>query len=355
MPSSLPSGLNAGFVGSMLEQYLENPEAVDPAWRALFEDADDDVLTTLPGLARLVRARPAGDGNGAPAAVPAPAALEPAVEEQAVEEPAAEPPPPLPVEPAPVAAAVDEELVAAVASAMALVDAIRTHGHLAARLDPLGSEPLGDPALDEAQLAVPLTPELQERIPASFLGVHVEGETLAELLPRLRDVYCGPIAYEIEHISDHAERVWLSRAIESGRFRQPLPPGERRALLERLAQVEAFETYLRRAFLGHKQFSIEGLDALVPMLDEAIELAAHGGAHEVVIGIAHRGRLNVLAHTVGRSYASILREFEGERTVDALTWLPPGPPQQPTKGTAAGLAWLSWGRCRNKASSRGGR
>ena len=82
-------------------------------------------------------------------------------------------------------------------------------------------------------------------------------------------------------------------------------------LLERLSQVEAFETYLRRAFLGQKQFSIEGLDALVPMLDEAVELAAAAGAHEVVIGIAHRGRLNVLAHTVGRDYASLLREFEG--------------------------------------------
>jgi len=226
--SPLPSGLNAGFVGGLLEQYLENPEAVDPAWRALFEHADDDVLTTLPGLARLVRARPAEDGNGAPAAVLAPPAPEPAVEEQPVEEPTVEVPPAPPVEPAPIPAAVDVELVAAVASAMALVDAIRTHGHLAARLDPLGSEPLGDPALDEAQLAQPLTPELQERIPALLLGVHVEGETLAELLPRLREVYCGPIAYEIEHISDHAERVWLRRAIESGRFRQPLPSNERR-------------------------------------------------------------------------------------------------------------------------------
>jgi 2-oxoglutarate dehydrogenase E1 component len=91
-----------------------------------------------------------------------------------------------------------------------------------------------------------------------------------------------------------------------------------------ISQVEAFETYLRRAFLGQKQFSLAGLDALVPMLDEAIELGAEGGAHEIVIGIAHRGRLNVLAHTVGRDYASILREFEGERTIDALVSDPEG-------------------------------
>jgi 2-oxoglutarate dehydrogenase E1 component len=207
---------------------------------------------------------------------------------------------------------------------MALVKAYRMHGHLNAHLDPLGSEPMGDPALDESRLQPPLTPVLQARIPARLLRLSVPGETLLEALPRLREVYTGTIAYEIEHISDHAERVWLRQAIESGRFRQPLPAEERRALLERLAQVEAFETYLRRAFIGQKQFSIEGLDVLVPMLDEAVELVAASGAHEVVIGIAHRGRLNVLAHTVGRSYASILREFEGERTIDALISDPEG-------------------------------
>jgi 2-oxoglutarate dehydrogenase E1 component len=295
-----PSGLNAGYVGALLEQYLENPQAVDPAWRALFEEADASLLSTLPGLAQLVASRPSDEGNGGAAALAAP-----------------------PGEAAAVATA-DEELLTGVASAMALVDAIRTHGHLAARLDPLGSEPLGDPALDEGELETPLTPELQDRIPASVLGVHVDGETLAEVLPRLRDVYSGTIAYEIEHISDHAERTWLRRAIESGRFRRAPSPEERRALLERLAQVEAFETYLRRAFIGQKQFSIEGLDVLVPMLDEAVELAAAGGAHQVVVGIAHRGRLNVLAHTVGRSYGSLLREFEGERTIDALVTDPEG-------------------------------
>ena len=157
---------------------------------------------------------------------------------------------------------------------MSLVKAYRTHGHLNARLDPLGSEPMGDPALDETRLVPPLTPELQARIPAKLLRLSVPGETLLEALPHLREVYAGTIAYEIEHISDHAERVWLRQAIETGRFRGALPAEERRALLQRLAQVEAFETYLRRAFIGQKQFSIEGLDVLVPMLDEAVELAA---------------------------------------------------------------------------------
>lgn len=322
------AGLNAGYVGALLEQYLENPESVHPKWRELFESGDEGLLAALPGLARLVALGPqeapgavGGNGRGSPAAPAAPLAPAPpapdreagSVAEALGEAPAA---PPTPI--------ADLGLLEAVASAVALVAAIRTHGHLAARLDPLGSEPLGDPALDERQLAVPLTREIEQRIPASVLGVHVEGETLADVLPRLRDVYCGTIAYEIEHISDHAERAWLRRAIESGRFRRPLSADERRDLLARLAQVEGFETYLRRAFVGQKQFSIEGLDALVPMLDEAIELAARAGAHQVVIGIAHRGRLNILAHTVGRPYASILREFEGERTIDALVADPEG-------------------------------
>ncbi len=136
---------------------------------------------------------------------------------------------------------------------------------------------MGDPALDETQLHPPLTPELQARIPARLLRLSVPGETLKEALPRLKEVYTGSIAYEIEHISDHAERVWLRQAIETGRFRRPLAPAEQRALLERLAQVEGFETYLRRAFIGQKQFSIEGLDVLVPMLDETVELAARVG------------------------------------------------------------------------------
>ena len=201
---------------------------------------------------------------------------------------------------------------------MSLVKAFRTHGHLAARIDPLGSEPPGDPALEPERLIPKLTPELMARIPARLLRLSVEAETLADAYPRLREIYCGPIAYEIEHISDHEERVWLRQAIESGRYRRPLGAEQKLALLARLSQVEGMEHYLRRAFLGQKQFSIEGLDVMVPMLDEAIEIASDEGAHEVVMGMAHRGRLNVLAHVIGRPYEVILREFEGERTIEAV-------------------------------------
>ena len=326
MPPSLePSGLNTGYVGQLLEQYLDNPAAVDPAWREFFEVADERVLAMLPGLTRLVARRSSDGGDGAPAeAAPL---VSSADRIESPEPPTLQTPAlvaPVDVQQRVVESVPDAELVAGVAAAMSLVRAYRMHGHLNARLDPLGSEPMGDPALDETQLQPPLTPELQARIPSRLLRLSVPGESLLEALPALREVYTGTIAYEIEHISDHAERVWLRQAIETGRFRKPLEPAERRALLERLAQVEAFETYLRRAFIGQKQFSIEGLDALVPMLDEAVELAAEGGAHEVLIGVAHRGRLNVLAHTVGRSYTALLREFEGERSIDALVADPEG-------------------------------
>jgi 2-oxoglutarate dehydrogenase E1 component len=302
------SGLNAGYIEQLHELYLENPEAVAPAWRELFGRADEAGAPPSVDASVTIASAPPVAGNGSPAA-PTPAAV-------------GEPQPVPPAEPAPAessaSSAIDEELLGGIAAAMSLVKAYRMHGHLNARLDPLGSEPMGDPALDETRLQPSLTPELQARIPARLLRLYVPGETLLDALPRLREVYTGTIAYEIEHISDHAERVWLRQAIESGRFRHELSPDERRDLLRRLAQVEGFETYLRRAFIGQKQFSIEGLDVLVPMLDEAVELAAAAGAHEVLIGIAHRGRLNVLTHVVGRSYVSILREFEGERSIDAL-------------------------------------
>ena len=307
-------GLNAGYAQGLLEQYLENPEAVPEEWRSLFESGDSATVEALPGLARLLESL---KENGAPAQVAVPEAVpEPAPPPEPAPEPARVEAPTV-VEEAPTPA-VDDLLVRGVAAAMALIKAIRTHGHLAANLDPLGSEPVGDPALEAELLEPPLTPELQARIPASVLRVGVEGETLADVLPRLREIYCGTIAYEIEHISDHQERVWLRHAIESGRYRKPLSADERRMLLERLTEVEGFEHYLKRQFLGQKQFSIEGLDVMVPMLDEAVELGVEAGAHEVVIGMAHRGRLNVLAHIIGRPYGELLREFEGERTIEAI-------------------------------------
>jgi 2-oxoglutarate decarboxylase len=211
---------------------------------------------------------------------------------------------------------VDEELLQAVQAATSLLKGYRTHGHLAAHLDPLGSPPKGDPALQPENLN--LTPELMARIPASILRIGVPGETLLEALPRMRETYCDTIAYQFEHLSSHQQRIWLREVIETGAHRQPLTEAEKRRLLERLIDVFQFERFLEKAYLGQKMFSIEGLDVVVPMLDELVTLSHRGGAEEVVFGMAHRGRLSVLAHNLGRPVESILAEFEGSKRIDAV-------------------------------------
>jgi 2-oxoglutarate dehydrogenase complex dehydrogenase (E1) component-like enzyme len=285
--------LNLGYVRDLLDRYLDSPESVDPVWREIFESGANGFADGHPVVQRLRELFPEHARNG----------------RGTLETPT----------PPPAEAPFDDELLAGVAAAMALVKAHRTHGHLAASLDPLGAAPAGDPSLSPENLIPPLTHELQERIPAHVLRIAVPGETLADALPRLRETYCGTLAYQIEHISSHEQRVWLRHAIESGTYRKRLPDERRRRLAERLVEVEAFERFLRRAFLGQKQFSIEGLDLLVPMLDETLELAAAAGAQYVALGTAHRGRLNILAHVLRRPYEQILREFEGERALDAVT------------------------------------
>ncbi|MCZ6915907.1 MAG: multifunctional oxoglutarate decarboxylase/oxoglutarate dehydrogenase thiamine pyrophosphate-binding subunit/dihydrolipoyllysine-residue succinyltransferase subunit [Gemmatimonadetes bacterium] len=201
-----------------------------------------------------------------------------------------------------------------VAAAMSLVKAHRTHGYLAARLDPLGSDPVGDPALDPEPLG--LTPEVMRSIPAEVLRVSVPGDKLSSVLRELRKTYCGPIAYQIEHIASHDERVWLRSVIESGQHRQQLAPDGQRRLLQALTRVEGLEVFLHRSYLGHKRFGIEGLDMMVPMLHAAVETAGAQGADQVVMGMAHRGRLNVLTHVLGVPYETLLAEFEGGREVE---------------------------------------
>jgi 2-oxoglutarate decarboxylase len=289
--------------GAESGRFLQRIEALLQGDEGFYERVFGDLGLALPALAPPKRP----PSLVAPAAAPAPDVAAAAPGAAAPSAPAAMP---------------DEELMQAVQAATSLLKAHRTHGHLAARLDPLGREPEGDPALDPQPLG--LTPELMERIPAHILRMYVQGDTLADALPHLRETYCGPIAYEIEHIASHRQRLWLREAIESGRFRAPLQTDEQTTLLRRLTEVDALERFMHKAYLGQKQFSVEGLDMTVPMLDELIQLSATRGAREVVIGTAHRGRLNILAHNLGRPYDSIFAEFEGSSTLEAITTIPQG-------------------------------
>jgi 2-oxoglutarate dehydrogenase E1 component len=213
-----------------------------------------------------------------------------------------------------VAAGVGLDGLVHVAAAMQLVGTFRTHGYLAAQLDPLGTAPLGEPGLDPSHHG--LTADIMRHIPIEVLNTFVGGETLADAVPRLRETYLGTIAYEIEHIANHDQRTWLRRVIESGEHFLPLSDDDRRQLLADLTRVETLETFLHKSYLGSKRFGIEGLDMLVPMLRRAIELSYEQGTRTIVMGMAHRGRLNVLSHILGRPYGVLLAEFEGGRSVE---------------------------------------
>ena len=254
---------NAAYVQALFDQYLQNPSGVDENWRAFFEDGGASgllggtiVQTTvgagLPTTAQLRAARAFGE----------------------------------------------------------LIDAYRLHGHRAAQLDPLGSEPHGHPML------VPefhgATEDEIAAVPPEFMDMTQYGATPHDVLDFMRHTYTSTIGYEYEYLEDPNAREWLRNQIESNAQRQPLSAEEKRRLLARLTEVEAFEQFLHKSYLGAKRFSIEGNDMMVPMLDLAIERAAAAGAREVVIGMAHRGRLNVLAHVLGMPYARLIAKFEGK-------------------------------------------
>lgn len=261
---SIFHGPNAGYALELYERYQQDPASVDPETRAFFDGWTPPDTETITPVSQ-------------PAGISGPAA---------------------------------ESEVTRIVSAARLIRYIRELGHLAARIDPLGSEPPGDPGL-EAEIHHVTTQHLAS-LPASVVrGPSVDGSRNAlEAVEKLRQAYTGTIGYETDHIQVYEERAWIREAIEDRRFFQRFDPDRKRDLLERLTEVETFERYLHQTFLGQKRFSIEGSDMLVPMLDSIIRNAAVGGTREIVLGMAHRGRLNVLAHVLGKPYAAILEEFQ---------------------------------------------
>src|SRR5581483_1659421 len=157
-----------------------------------------------------------------------------------------------------------------------------------------------------------ITDDDLRRLPASLVDgpVAEHSANAYEAIEKLRRVYCSTIGFDYAHIFVPDEREWLRHAAEPGRFLPPLDPASVAALLDRITQVEVFERFLHRTFPGKTRFSLEGLDMLVPILDEIICGAAEHGARHAVLGMAHRGRLNVLAHVVDKPYSQILAEFK---------------------------------------------
>ena len=249
------TGWNAGYVIELYERYRQNPDSVDAETRKAFE-----------------RWTPPAEQHG--------------IQSQGQ---------------------IDIRKVVGAAN---LAECIRRYGHLAAQLDPLGSAPIGDPSLSPA--AHGLTDADLRQLPPSLVDGPV-AETSAnacEAIEKLRRIYCSTTGFDYAHIFVPEEREWLRHAAESGRFLPPMDSHSVEAVLDRITQVEVFERFLQRTFPGKTRFSLEGVDMLVPILDEIICGAADHGARHAVLAMAHRGRLNVLAHILDKPYAHILAEFK---------------------------------------------
>jgi len=189
-----------------------------------------------------------------------------------------------------------------------LINMYRVRGHLIARLDPLESEPRQLRAdLDPGQYG--LGPEDLDRGFHTFGLPGGEILSLSEILEILRDAYCGSVGVEYMHIQSPEEKLWIQHHVEGAP--KLMTPVEKRHILGRLNAAEAFETFLHLRYVGQKRFGLEGAESTIPFLDAVLDAAAHAGVSEVVLGMAHRGRLNVLANIVGKSYAEIFGEFEG--------------------------------------------
>ncbi len=263
-------GPNAGYVLELYDRYRQDPSSIDAETRAFFEQHAAEIDALLTGQDPTASTRAAAPAGASEA---------------------------------------NNLQIGHVVAATFLANAIRARGHLGAHLDPLGSPPMGDPALlsethgiSEADLA---------NLPASIIGGHAaeHAENAAVAIQRLRDMYSGTISYQFDQVKSPRERYWLRDAVGLRLFQKELKPNAARAQLKRLSEVEAFERYLHTTFPAQKRFSLEGNDTLVPMLDEIINGATETGTKQVMIGMAHRGRLNVLAHVLNKPYAKILAEF----------------------------------------------
>lgn len=201
------------------------------------------------------------------------------------------------------------------AKVLQLIHAYRVRGHLIADLDPLDSTRAPHKELDPHTYGLTLWDLDREFITNGLSGK--DRATLREILDVLRDTYCGTIGVEYMYIADTDRKEWLQHRMESARNASALDVPGRKRVLEKLVEAEGFERFLHTKYIGHKRFSLEGGEGLIPLLDRLLNDAAQSGVREIVIGMPHRGRLNVLANVVRKPLAQIFNEFEGHVDPDA--------------------------------------
>ncbi|OGA17051.1 MAG: 2-oxoglutarate dehydrogenase E1 component [Betaproteobacteria bacterium RIFCSPLOWO2_02_FULL_66_14] len=278
-------GGNAPFIEELYEQYLANPGAVSGEWREYF-----DAMQVLPG-----------GGNGKDVAHAS--VVQSFVQRAKSGRLGAQ---------TPAGAAADDRLQVA---ALLLVTSYRITGARWATLDPLKRLPRNPaPELEPAYYDLSEADLDREVNAGSFVGL--DRTTLRNLVQALQDTYCRDIGFEFMFISDRAQRLWIQERIEPLRATPKLTPEQQKRLLQKLTEAEQLERYLHTKYVGQKRFSLEGGESLIPAIDELIGLAGAKGVQEIVIGMAHRGRLNVLVNVLGKLPRDLFLEFEGKHAHD---------------------------------------
>jgi len=283
------TGANAAYLADLYARWTENPGSVDPTFAELFASLNDEaraVLTDASGASWAPRIRGAfgpEPEKPAPAKGAKPAAADPEATRRAV---------------------LDS------IRALMLIRSYRVRGHLEARLDPLGLQvPKSHPELDPKTYG--FTDEDLDR--PIFLDFVLGKETasLREILAICRASYCGSIGVEFMHIQDPDQKSWIQRRIEGAPWVGAFDTTQKNQILQQLTEAEGFEAFCARKFVGTKRFGLEGGETTIPAVQAAIETAAKHGAKEIVIGMAHRGRLNMLVNVVKKSFTQVFSEFKG--------------------------------------------
>ncbi len=267
-------GPNLGYAYELYESFQEDSESVDPSVKSFFEKWGPPPQETE------IETKSVSDGPKAPSAAD----------------------------------------LHKVASAMKLIENIRTHGHQAADVYPLGDDRINNDSAHLTPERYGLNEEDLKALPADVIWEHATPAVKngLEAVNKLKELYTRSIAFQFSHVHDEEEREWLKGMVEKENTYPVLTDDDKKELLYRLQEVEGFEQFLHKTFVGQKRFSIEGLDMLVPILDGLVKSGCEDGIENIMIGMAHRGRLNVLAHVLGKPYELILSEFRESPNKDLV-------------------------------------
>ncbi|MCZ6886405.1 MAG: 2-oxoglutarate dehydrogenase E1 component, partial [Alphaproteobacteria bacterium] len=288
-------GANSGFIEEIYGRYLKDPGAVDAQWGQFFAGLEDDVteaLREIEGASWAPRRRRAAPV--APAAAP----------EEAPDEAAAG---------APVSAQAVRAATLDSIRALMMIRAYRVRGHLEANLDPLGLESREPhPELDPSSYGFS-DADLEREIFIDYV-LGLERATLREILDVVRTTYCGKIGVEFMHIQVPEEKGWIQEQVEGSRGGDALSTERKHYTLDHLIRAQEFEKFLNVKYTGTKRFGVDGAETMITALEEIIHSASKCGVEEIVLGMPHRGRLNVLANIMGKPYTAIFSEFQGHAT-----------------------------------------